>query len=1033
MTIEIPSALFESVKNGKVVLFLGAGASIGAISSDGTECPKGYELGHILSDTFLNGEQKDKPLSTIAEYAIATSDLLTVQHFVHDFFNDFYPADFHKKIASFKWAGLFTTNYDLVIERAYSDANDKLQELVPVVKNLDRVDQKIRENMLPYNKLHGCISHWNVEEIPLIFTVDQYVDHKENRTSLFNRLLDYGREYTVVFVGYSLEDHDIREALLELNKHIDVRPRYYTVTPSVNKFDKAVLEKKRVEPIESTFEEFLLALDCGIDKTLRSVVLPERKHEIERKFVSNEEHLSDEGAAVIGSDITYIFEGMQIEKCDPQDFYRGASYGWGAIERGLDCRRLITDSILSDVILVDEPDRLSKVDFYLLSGHAGSGKTCTLKRIAWDAAIEFEKVCFFIDSTNRINLKPIIEVSEKCNERVFVFVDKCSLHIGEIIYLYQSAKRQQVPITILASERHNEWNVDCVPLHSLIADQWLLPYLKEKEIGSLLDKLTENKCLGVLKNLSREEQESAFRSKAQRQLLVALYEVTVSKPFEMIVFDEYKNIEPEKARLIYRTICALNKWGVPVRSGLIHRIFDINFEEFKNKFFIPLEHIVQTNKTNAEDYSYQARHPQIAEFVFEQAFDTVQERFDLILTIISCMDLGYGSDYRAFREIIKARNLAALFKDPVMVRKIYDVCKEMANNDDFYHQQIAHFEFKRDNPNYSLAEKHLDIAEKLNPNNSSIVHSRSLLQLQRSKNAKGLERERLLSSADSYAKKSISANSSSDHGYQTVCDVGLERLKDLMSSDSEDDLLINETIKSLESTLSAGQQKYPNSEFLLSTESRFRELIGDSGKAIAALERAFKSNDSSPFVASALAKSYKRKGQIDKAREVLETLLHTQAADKNCNGLLGALISRHYPEEAEKALLHMRRSFTKGDTNYRNQFWYARQLYIEKQYVEANSVFLELKSSSVDFNSKNIVKGIIRDKGVAVRFKGSVCRIETTYAFIKNTCHSLSHFLHKDDVMDNDWDKLSVGSEITYCLGFNFKGPSCVDVMLANA
>jgi hypothetical protein len=54
--------------------------------------------------------------------------------------------------------------------------------------------------------------------IPLILTPDQYVTHKRNRDRLFNRLDEHGHQYTIVFVGYSLDDLDLRQALLSLSE-----------------------------------------------------------------------------------------------------------------------------------------------------------------------------------------------------------------------------------------------------------------------------------------------------------------------------------------------------------------------------------------------------------------------------------------------------------------------------------------------------------------------------------------------------------------------------------------------------------------------------------------------------------------------------------------------------------------------------------------------------------------------------------------------------------------------------------------------
>lgn len=1028
----IPSTLIERIQNKKVVLFLGAGASLSATSKDGKSCPKGCELAKIISDKFLGGKEKDKSLSTVAEYAIEEHSLVEVQEFIKDIFNNFEPAYFHKILPSFYWAGIFTTNYDLIIERAYDSCDERCQDLVPVTSNKDRIDQILRTtNSLPYNKLHGCISNWSDTTTPLIFTVDQYVDHKTNRSSLFNRLLDYGREYTFVFVGYSLEDPDIRQALLELNKNIEDRPRYYTVTPTVNRFDMSRWSAKRITTIEASFEDFLNELNSSIDPSLRAFSRKNKKSEVESKFIDNDDSLSSDGLSLLSSDAVYIHSGMNIEASKADNFFKGDSSGWGAIEANYDFKRLLNDQIISDAILIEESDRASICDLYLLSGHAGSGKTCSLKRIAWDAAFDFDKLCFFVDSSSRVNMKPFMEIVEKCGERIYIFIDKCSMHLSEVKFLVQNARKQNLPITIFIAERQNEWNVDCVSLHGLVSESWKLPYLKEKEIQFLLDKLEKYNCLGLISGLSRKEQEKAFRDKANRQLLVALYEVTYSKPFEDIVYDEYKNIEPEKARLIYRTICALNRWGIPVRAGLIHRIFDINFNLFKRDFFLPLENIVQVRVESYGDYAYQARHPYIAEFVFDRSFDDLQDRFDLIMDILSCLDLGYGSDNKAFKELIKANNLMRQFKDPNLIRKIYEHCKDIANESDYYHQQIAIFEMKRDNPNFDKADKHLDIAESLNPSNTTIMHSRSLLRLNRAKSSSGLEKERLLSRASEFAQKSISTEeASTEYGYQTLCEIAIVKLKDYLDSPEPDTKLINEKIKEIEQNLSIALQKFPKSEFITTTEASFKELIGESEQALEALENAFKANDASPFIASALAKIYLKKMQVKSARIVLETLLSTQPADKFCNGLLGMILAKHAPEEDKLALQHLRRSFTKGDFNYYNQFWYARQLYLSRMYEESIDAFRELSSRSIDPDLKNKVMGHLKRNGQIAIFEGNVIKVEPTYAFVNNIDYPGSHFLHKDQMSDKDWDKLSLNSKVKYNLGFSFKGPVCSSAML---
>jgi len=84
--IKIPHALKEAIREGRVVLFLGAGASIDALSNDGDNPPNGLQLGKLLSDHFLGGQDSDNPLSVVAEYSISETDLVRVQEFIRDIF-----------------------------------------------------------------------------------------------------------------------------------------------------------------------------------------------------------------------------------------------------------------------------------------------------------------------------------------------------------------------------------------------------------------------------------------------------------------------------------------------------------------------------------------------------------------------------------------------------------------------------------------------------------------------------------------------------------------------------------------------------------------------------------------------------------------------------------------------------------------------------------------------------------------------------------------------------------------------------------
>jgi hypothetical protein len=122
VTLELPDDLVNAVQDGRAVLFLGAGASRGAKDSKGKVIPDGKELASILVKEYLGEEYKGLDFRTAYDLSCSVRDVRTVQRRIHEILDPFQPADFHELIATFAWAGIATTNYDLIVERTYDQS-----------------------------------------------------------------------------------------------------------------------------------------------------------------------------------------------------------------------------------------------------------------------------------------------------------------------------------------------------------------------------------------------------------------------------------------------------------------------------------------------------------------------------------------------------------------------------------------------------------------------------------------------------------------------------------------------------------------------------------------------------------------------------------------------------------------------------------------------------------------------------------------------------------------------------------------------
>ena len=121
----------------------------------------------MLCDRFLGGAMKDSPLSIVSELAISESSPGEVQEYIRLIFDQFHPAPFHELVSSFVWKAIATTNYDLILERAYQRSSNPVQTLVPFVQNGESIEGLLRApDSVRFLKLHGSISRTANEDAP---------------------------------------------------------------------------------------------------------------------------------------------------------------------------------------------------------------------------------------------------------------------------------------------------------------------------------------------------------------------------------------------------------------------------------------------------------------------------------------------------------------------------------------------------------------------------------------------------------------------------------------------------------------------------------------------------------------------------------------------------------------------------------------------------------------------------------------------------------------------------------------------------
>ena len=660
LTPELPQELGTAVKDGRAVLFLGAGASRGATDSNWQLIPDGRGLARILTQEFLGDEYEGLDFRSVYDLACSERDVRTVQRKLFDVLNPFQPADFHLLIPTFAWAGIAGTNYDLIVERTYQRAPSPIQNLVPNVKDGDGATDQLGDRSVLYVKLHGCITRHHEVTPPLIASTEQLITFRDGRNGQFGTFLEWAKTKTLIFCGYSFLDSNLRILFGEII-------REYIIALAITSLTKACGQRKSPtggiegrSPSTLPSKRFSKRLIVPLSKNLRAlgaVAVEASHHTTFSRFITTpSSHESEDLKHYLSSFVEHIGPEIDAPRGDPRRFYSGFDLGWYPIAAELDVRQPVVNEILTDHILT--PALKERQSLVVIKGHAGSGKSVVLRRICYEAATKHERVCFFVSREHLIQVDRFEEILRLTNLPIFLFVDNIAEHREKVLSLLALARTLRAQVKIIATETFNTWNISCDDLEPFVLAAPEMRYLSEANIRILIAKLETHHSLGYLERLSNEERIHELQYVHGRQLLVALLEATHGLPLMGIIAKEYHSIHPAEARLLYLDICALHRFGPPVRAGLIARIHNIAFEDFRTRLFKPLEAIVVLrDDKRSGDYVYEARHSYIAETVYETILTSQEERFDNITRILNKLNPSFSYDLEVIGKLVRAETL----------------------------------------------------------------------------------------------------------------------------------------------------------------------------------------------------------------------------------------------------------------------------------------------------------------------------------------------------------------------------------------
>lgn len=1013
-TLKLPNNLKNEITNGNVVLLFGAGASLTAHKSETKWMPSTRKLTELIADRFLDKDARELSLDLCAEYAIAESDISTVQNFIATQMSGFPPTTAHMAIPKLFWKGLATTNYDCLIEDGYlAVASEAKQKVSPSHKNGQPI-ARAHLNAVPLLKLHGCITRADDPEIPFILTPDQYVKYLSNRQNLFRRLMDWGAESTIVFVGHAGNDPNIRAILEQLCGELKSRKKFYLIKPNPKSYERVSWAKKNVEILDATFDDFaretlrLAGPFQGLGQTVEAEAFSQIPNDEFSRYAAGTK-------VFLEHDADYVNYMKAPKKIAPKLFFKGAGDRWQGTFFEYDARRGLTETLLREEILERVED--DGVFFALVKSHAGSGKTVLLERTAIELARDLSEPTFFIRETGELSSRAIVDICTKLKRRVFVFLDDAIRSANEICNLIKAATESNSKVTIFAEARTNEWNSFDHKIKGVTTSEYPLRYLSEAEIKRVIGKLGDLGCLFDLETATEEAQFEAFKERAGRQLLVALHEATQSGSFREIVLDEYRKVTPILAQRLYLTVCVFHRLGIFVRAGIVNRLYEVPFERFSDEFFGPLDQVVRAQfDKRVVDNVYRARHRDIADIVFRGALTNVGERLEFYVGALKYLNLDYKSDNEAFRQLVSARAVGEFFRNPTHGEEVYrEAIAVSAERAHVLHQRGI-YRMNCEEQNLSGAKEDLKEANELKPSDFRIIHSLAELELRLAQKAKSkLQVETHIANSRAYCD-SILKSPNAGYARSTKVKVSFLELQTL-AKEKIDDRELELLLETLQGDIDELKRREPDNVTVLQTEAKVSLWLNETDTAKIALTKAFDKNPRRQFISKSLIDIAKQNSDSELAMGYAKKVLEAKPEDVSANYQYGKLGVEFGSLKLETLEYHFSKAYLDGDSNFDARLLHARTLFLMGKFSEATKLFKRLSREHVPFSRKSYANYPVESPR-----DGRIIQLEATHAWIEDFSNGRRVYAHHSKFDEEAWELLTHDEPVVFTLAFSYLG-----------
>lgn len=1018
-TLQAIETICSRLSERTATLFLGAGINAGVENAAGERFPLGQGLSDRIARDLLNTPDMASSLEEVAEMARFRLGDRELNRYLYESFSRFKPGVAHLALVQLPWDVIYSTNYDILVEKAAIAPSVVSAGVIQPIFSVHTDLTPFSEADILYYKLHGSIDYANTNEGRLILTKDDYRHYELHRKPLFRRLERDLLSRTFVFVGYSLRDSNFRAILEDCRNGLGTRtlPLSFAIKPHFSEVEEVFWrEKYNIQLIAADADQFLIELkETWIAQNRSTVPATSRR---------SQEYLQVDPATRFQK-VAESFYRIRPDDCTGSNtaklFFRGAEPSWADIRDKVPPRREAYWTLL-ETIFPELADPHLPASIYLVTGAAGTGKTTLVRSIAYDLANEFDlPVLGHIPGTplDVRFLSPLVD--DRHPQRIIVVVRHVAEYVEALERFIDEAKEKSLPLTVIAEERKNQWNMASAMLRTRLAPgEFELGRLTQEEIESILDALAAHDSLGKLTGSAHDYQVEHFTALAHKELLVALRELTSEGSFDDIVRDEFDKVPSETAKQAYVYVAALGQIDLALRYETLINLLSLRYDQLGTEIFQPTEGVLISGEETGSSrhnagFRLRSRHPVIASIIFDRVATDDEAKFQILNSILTHLDPGYIEDRRLLGDITRRKELVNTVASHDKRRAIYERLETILPNDPYVFQHRSILERELNNP--ELAVRYARQAVQMNKSNPAFLNTLGLaLELEaRVADDEPLRRQALISEALKLFADGIRRDRMDPYGH-------IGKLYILRQSISRE------------------------------KDSRRRALL--QADALSLLEEAYEATGESPVIARQLALQREQLGTPDEAIAVLRAALERDPAStrlrdlwvqfeieqhRYADALAIALEGTKYDPTSWRLQRHIARlkrelgdpiaavkghyeaaiRHHKGDVGLMVEL--GAYLFINGLYSEANGIFSQARNLPVIASERNKQRERWKDStGNEIIFSGKVKSIRGAMAIAIAIPGNFEASFFRTHTKLSD---LRMGDPIRFSVRFNAYGP----------